>query len=243
LRYRLVYTQRAVKDIEVLDPNIKQRIGKTLLRYEKDPLKYADKLTDPKVGTYQIRVELHWRFSSKPYLFPLSIDQLRESRQSVTITGNPVETLDTENAILYLCAHGAIHIWIRLFWLCDVAELLHNNYSIDWSQMMEHAAELGLSRSLAEELVLSSLLFDIPLPELIRAYVERDSMVRSLVKTALRIITHPNGLSCTPLTSIYMGKKLHEFRLHSDLRYKLFVWVNQISPLPDDLRTIPFTKA
>jgi mRNA interferase RelE/StbE len=56
LRYRLVYTQRAVKDIEGLDPNIKQRIGKTLLRYEEDPLKYAEKLTDPKVGTYRFRI-------------------------------------------------------------------------------------------------------------------------------------------------------------------------------------------
>ena len=32
----LVYTQRAIKDIQALDPMIKERIGKTLLRYVKD---------------------------------------------------------------------------------------------------------------------------------------------------------------------------------------------------------------
>ena len=56
MTYKLVYTQRAVKDIEALDPNIKERIGKTLLRYEKDPLKYAEKLTDSTLGTYRFRI-------------------------------------------------------------------------------------------------------------------------------------------------------------------------------------------
>jgi mRNA-degrading endonuclease RelE of RelBE toxin-antitoxin system len=44
--YGLVYTRRAVKDIEKLDRNVRQRIGKTLLRYANDPVEYAEKLTD-----------------------------------------------------------------------------------------------------------------------------------------------------------------------------------------------------
>jgi mRNA interferase RelE/StbE len=56
LRYRLIYTQRAVKDIQKLDSSIKQRIGKTLLRYEEDPVKYAEKLIDSEMGSYRFRV-------------------------------------------------------------------------------------------------------------------------------------------------------------------------------------------
>jgi hypothetical protein len=37
VKYRLVYTHRAIEDIDVLDNSVKQRIGKTLLRYESDP--------------------------------------------------------------------------------------------------------------------------------------------------------------------------------------------------------------
>jgi mRNA interferase RelE/StbE len=57
--YSLVYTNRAIKDLKRIDENIKQRIGNTLLRYSEDPLKYAQKLTDPKLGTYRFRIGEH----------------------------------------------------------------------------------------------------------------------------------------------------------------------------------------
>jgi len=56
VKYRLVYTLRAIRDIERLDAKIKRRIGKTLLRYEGDPLKYAETLTDSRLGTYRFRI-------------------------------------------------------------------------------------------------------------------------------------------------------------------------------------------
>jgi mRNA interferase RelE/StbE len=56
LKYRLVYTQRALKDIKNLDPQVRQRIGQLLKRLENDPLKFARKLTDPKIGSYRFRV-------------------------------------------------------------------------------------------------------------------------------------------------------------------------------------------
>ena len=56
MSHRLLYTHRAVKDIEKLDPQIKERIGKTLFRYEHNPLKYAEKLTQPSIGSYRFRI-------------------------------------------------------------------------------------------------------------------------------------------------------------------------------------------
>ncbi|MFQ6032827.1 MAG: type II toxin-antitoxin system RelE/ParE family toxin [Candidatus Zixiibacteriota bacterium] len=56
MKYRLVYTHRAIKDIERLDPNIKRRIGRTLLRYKEDLLKYAERLTGSRLGTYRFRI-------------------------------------------------------------------------------------------------------------------------------------------------------------------------------------------
>ena len=56
MTYRLVYTRRAVRDIKKLDDSIKKRIGETLLRYEKDPLRYAEKLTDSALGSYRFRI-------------------------------------------------------------------------------------------------------------------------------------------------------------------------------------------
>lgn len=56
MKYELVYTARAVRDIENLDENVKQRIGKTIIRYKENPLEYAEKLTDSTLGTYRFRI-------------------------------------------------------------------------------------------------------------------------------------------------------------------------------------------
>jgi mRNA interferase RelE/StbE len=56
LKYRLVYTQKAFKDLKNLDPQVRQRIGQSLKRLENDPLKFARKLTDPRIGSYRFRI-------------------------------------------------------------------------------------------------------------------------------------------------------------------------------------------
>lgn len=56
MKYRLVYTHRAFKDIRKLEDNVKQRIGKVLKEYKEEPLKYASKLIDPALGTYRFRI-------------------------------------------------------------------------------------------------------------------------------------------------------------------------------------------
>jgi mRNA interferase RelE/StbE len=56
VRYRLVYTRRAVRDIQGLDPNVKERLDRTLRRYEEDPLEYAERLAQPTLGSYRFRI-------------------------------------------------------------------------------------------------------------------------------------------------------------------------------------------
>ena len=56
MKYRLVYTQRALKDIDVLDRSVKQRVGKTLQRYEQNPLAHAEPLKQSELGSYRFRI-------------------------------------------------------------------------------------------------------------------------------------------------------------------------------------------
>jgi len=55
MSYALVYTHRAEKDIKKLDPATKRRLGKSLLKLEKNPIHLSEKLSDPKIGTYRFR--------------------------------------------------------------------------------------------------------------------------------------------------------------------------------------------
>ena len=54
--YKLIYTRRAIKDVEKLDKNVKKRIGDKLFRLKQDPFLYAEKLTNPILGTYRFRI-------------------------------------------------------------------------------------------------------------------------------------------------------------------------------------------
>lgn len=54
--FKLVYTRRAVRDIRRLDPATKRRIGQKLLKYVEDPLKHAEKITDPELGSFRFRI-------------------------------------------------------------------------------------------------------------------------------------------------------------------------------------------
>ena len=55
MSYGLVYTSRAEKDLRKLGEAVK-RIGKALLQYKEAPLKYAERLTHTKLGTYRFRI-------------------------------------------------------------------------------------------------------------------------------------------------------------------------------------------
>ncbi len=56
MSFHLVYTRRAVKDIQKLEQSVKSRIGKALLRFAADPLKHSKQLTNPTLGTFRFRV-------------------------------------------------------------------------------------------------------------------------------------------------------------------------------------------
>jgi len=56
MSYNLVYTCRAEKDIKKLDPVIKRQISKTILKLQNNLLEYSEKLTNPEIGTYRLRI-------------------------------------------------------------------------------------------------------------------------------------------------------------------------------------------
>lgn len=56
MNYRLIYTKRAVEDIQQLDTLARRRIGERLRSLEKDPLGRARKLMNPRIGTYRYRI-------------------------------------------------------------------------------------------------------------------------------------------------------------------------------------------
>lgn len=56
MRYDLVYTRRAARDIEALDTLTKLRIGERIRELEEDPVRKSRKLSHAEIGTYRFRI-------------------------------------------------------------------------------------------------------------------------------------------------------------------------------------------
>jgi mRNA interferase RelE/StbE len=54
--HRVVFTERAAKDIAGLDRTTKERIGRALRRLETEPRSKSRQLTQPALGTFRYRI-------------------------------------------------------------------------------------------------------------------------------------------------------------------------------------------
>ena len=54
--FDIVYTVRAVKDIESLDRLVQKRIAKKILSLRHDPIRISKKMINPVLGTYRYRI-------------------------------------------------------------------------------------------------------------------------------------------------------------------------------------------
>ncbi len=56
MAFHYLFTLRALKDLEKFDGSTKTRLRNALLRFQSDPLKHSEKLTDSQLGSYRFRV-------------------------------------------------------------------------------------------------------------------------------------------------------------------------------------------
>ena len=65
---------------------------------------------------------------------------------------------------MFLCAHGAKHLWARLGWLCDLARLIQMEQGIDWSEVFDQTRRSHTTRMILLGLLLADNLLGVELP-------------------------------------------------------------------------------
>jgi len=127
-------------------------------------------------------VDLHWGFAERHFL-PLDAERLWERLNPIPLGGNVVSNLSPEDILLILCAHGSKHVWERLKWICDVAQLIRVcQEELGWEQVMARARALGSERMLLLGLFLASDLLGAALPESVSQRVRADPTVKALAE-------------------------------------------------------------
>ena len=147
---------------------------------------------------HRLIIELHWEVA--PHLFASTIDsdEIWNNLTTVDLNGTAVKTLSAADLLFSLSVHGSRHLWERLGWICDLAELLAR-HSFDWPALLKRALEADIDRMFLLGLYLAEELLDAPLPAEVKARCDSDPRLASL---ATNVVDHLfNGTTHVPATS------------------------------------------
>lgn len=126
-------------------------------------------------------VELHWAFTNKDVVFPLTLDNLLPRLTEHVLFGKKsILAFSPEDTLLILCVHGAKHSWDRLEWICGIAELI-DTAQLDWSGLIARAIETRSSRRLLLGLSLSHDLYGVRVPGRVQETIKNDGEIRALL--------------------------------------------------------------
>jgi hypothetical protein len=128
----------------------------------------------------RIVVEIHWELMPGGYHYRVDLDDLWARAQPLSLAGETVLTIPTQDLMLFLCAHGAKHSWMRLSWICDLAELIRARRDLDLEMTLRRARKIGSERVFLLGLLLANRFLGVTLPEGVRRKIQRDRIAQSL---------------------------------------------------------------
>lgn len=184
-----------------------------------------------------LRTELHWKFSDSVYGFPLTVVAVQQRSSLIDFSGIQLLTPAPEDLLLMLCSHGAMHIWERISWLTDIAQLLRKYPEINWSTIFASAAELNCQRVLFFSLKMLERLCNMPLPEQVRLTIHTDKVALDLAEKAESLLLDSKDREL----SIWETRRFH-LAMQDGWRERFsYRWNNIFRMNEADWALLPFT--
>ncbi|HXP40679.1 MAG TPA: nucleotidyltransferase family protein, partial [Candidatus Acidoferrales bacterium] len=118
-------------------------------------------------------LELQWALQPRFYAVDFDMNGLFERAVTVSVAGRYVKTPSPEDLLLILSVHAAKHVWGRLIWLCDIAQIIKRQ-NLNWDWIQSQSQELGITRILHVTLLLMHRFLATPMPAPIRDAVVAD---------------------------------------------------------------------
>ena len=183
-------------------------------------------------------VELQWSFASRYFSSPLDPRHVWARPGRAVLAGTPVPSFDHEELVLFLCLHGARHLWRQLQWVCDVAEFVRACEGFDWPRLFGRAQRLGMERILLLGLLLAHDLLGARLPAPSQARLRAHPVVRVLAREVQgRLFAEEEAPPGTLLIRRFHLRARE--RMRDKARYAFF----GLTPTPKDWTFLALPKA
>ena len=148
-------------------------------------------------------VDLHWALAPKSFVFKMETDELLSRLQPVTIAGTEIESLATEDLIVYLSMHGAKHLWRALEWISSLGELIRSAETIAWDTVVERAEKAHATRMLALGLRLVESLSGVEVPANVLRALDSDGSSKRMAQQTLSEIFNVSTAAVSTETNLY----------------------------------------
>jgi putative nucleotidyltransferase-like protein len=153
-------------------------------------------------------LELQWALQPRFYSVDFDMDGLFDRAANTMVAGRRVKTLSSEDLLLVLAVHAAKHVWGRLIWLCDIAQILKRG-NLNWDFVQARAREFGIERILHVTLLLTNRFLTTKIPPAVERATREDRGARVFADEIEAAVA--NGVS-------YEEHKISYFRLMLRLR-------------------------
>ena len=156
------------------------RLVTALSRMQEEDHLRDDSVYDLMRDDDRVPVELHFAITSNCSPFNIDLKALQKHGRPLSVAGTSVANASPEDTLLILCVHGTKHIWGRLGWTCDVAELLRATPDLNWKRVLHQAGRLRCTRMLFLGLLLAHDLLQARVPSAILRQAHADRVARGL---------------------------------------------------------------
>ncbi len=155
-------------------------------------------------------LEVQWAIQPRFYAIDFDMNGLFRRAVTISVAGRATKTPSPEDLFLVLSAHAAKHVYGRLVWLRDLAQLM-NFPTLDWNWIGTQAKAMGIVRILQVTMLAAHQLLGASIPAAAKASLPEDAATAKLASEIAMHITSE---------TTYNVESLAYFRLMTRLREK-----------------------
>lgn len=154
-------------------------------------------------------LEVQWAIQPRFYAIDFDMEGIFQRAIKINVADYPVRTPSYEDLLLILSAHAAKHVWERLIWLCDIAQLIKTQ-TLNWNWIGSQAKELGMCRILWITLLATKKLLEVPLPAAAKTNLPKDPEAAVLADEIVGYITSEADYDVESLSYFRFMMRLRE---------------------------------